>query len=91
MAQRAQTFVCQYVKGECSRGVLTGLGGVAGKTTDIGSDHGNLKDGGEVQDTSDTEAVLLPGADVITEPFAYISAETDELDNKLAKNTHERR
>jgi len=54
------------------------LGGVARETADVGSDHGDLVDGGEVQDARDTEAVLLPGAHVVSEPLADVLAETDE-------------
>jgi hypothetical protein len=38
-----------------------------------------LIDGRKVQYAGDAEAVLLPGADVVAEPLAYVLAETDEL------------
>lgn len=61
-----------------------GFGGVASETTDIGANHGNLENGGEIQNTGDAEAVLLPGADVVAEPLAYVLAETDKLNDRLA-------
>lgn len=55
------------------------LGRVAGESTNVRSDHGNLVDGCEVENTSDAETILLPGADIVTEPLAYILTKTDKL------------
>jgi hypothetical protein len=54
------------------------LSGVSGESANVGPDHGDLENGGEVEDTPDAEAVLLPGADVVAQPFSDVLAETDE-------------
>ena len=59
---------------------LTRLGGVAREAADVGADHGDLVDGGEVQDARYTKAVLLPGADVVAQPLADVLAQTNELE-----------
>lgn len=55
-----------------------GLGGVVAKTADVGADHGDLEDGGEVEHTSDSDAVAIPRADVVTEPFSDLAASAGE-------------
>lgn len=57
---------------ECFRSVTC-------KATDIRTYHGNLENGGKVEDPGDTKAVLFPRADIITKPFSNIASKSDKL------------
>lgn len=54
------------------------LGGIAGITTDVGSNHWDLEDAGEVEHAGDAGAILLPCADIVTKPLANILAQTNK-------------
>jgi hypothetical protein len=49
-----------------------GLGGVATKATNVGSNHRDLEQGGEVKHLLNLPSVLLPGAQIVTKPLADV-------------------
>lgn len=55
------------------------LGRVSGETANIGTDHGDLEDGVEVQNAGNREAVLSPLGDVVTKPLSEVGTKTREL------------
>lgn len=52
---------------------------VSRETADIGTNHGNLENGVEVEDAGNREAVLRPLRNVVAEPLSKVRTKANEL------------